>query len=144
MSKEKLKFAINLSSTHWSKTPDFKVVIGDTELAHGTCDGETEVQFYHELSEGEHELQIQLLNKEDSDCVQNADKTEIVKDMMLHINKIRIDNIDLEHIKHTCSTFVPADTEQHETLTECVDLGWNGTYILKFSSPFYIWLLENM
>jgi hypothetical protein len=144
MSKEKLRFNISLRSTHWDKKPEFVVTLNDTAITQGVCDGTEECSFYHELSEGDHELQIQLVNKEDSDCVQNEDKTEILKDMQLHIDSISIDNINLEHIKHTCSTFVPADSKQHETLSECVDLGWNGTYILKFTSPFYIWLLENM
>jgi hypothetical protein len=29
-------------------------------------------------------------------------------------------------------------------LDNCVNLGWNGTYTLKFASPFYIWLLEKL
>jgi len=144
MSNENLRFNITLRSTHWDKVPEYKVYVNDTLIDSGSCDKVTELDFHSEVAEGDHELRIELVNKTDADCVQSEDKTEILKDMQLHIDRISIDNIDLEHIKHTCSTFVPHDKNRHETLTECVDLGWNGTYILKFTSPFYIWLLENM
>lgn len=144
MNNEKLKFNITLRSTHWDKIPEYNIYVNDDLVQSGACDSLSQIELYKDISEGHNELRIELTNKTNSDCVQNEDKTEILKDMMLHIDKIRIDNIDLEHIRHTCSRFVPADPNEHETLEECVDLGWNGTYILKFTSPFYIWLLENM
>jgi hypothetical protein len=145
MSSENLRFDITLKSTHWDKKPMYSILIDDeVVVSELVCDQQDNQSFYKELSEGEHTLGIKLLNKENSDCVQNENKTAILKDMQLHVSSISIDNIELKHIKHTCSTFVPTDTRQHETLQECVDLGWNGTYILKFTSPFYIWLLENM
>ena len=141
---ENLKFDILLTSTQWGKVPEFNIYIDDNLIEHASCNERHESSFMHEIADGDHELRIELLNKTNDDCVQNADKTEIIKDMQLHVSNIKIDHIDLGLIRHTCSTFVPKDPEQHETLKECVDLGWNGIYILKFTSPFYIWLLENM
>jgi hypothetical protein len=34
--------------------------------------------------------------------------------------------------------------ELPESVKNCVNLGWNGKWILPFTSPFYIWLLENI
>lgn len=144
MNKETLSFKIKLGSTHWDKLPAYTISVDNDLVSEGQCNNESIIDFDHELSDGEHELRIQLVNKTNKDCVQNEEKTEILRDMQLHIQEIYIDNIDLGHIKHGCSEFIPDDKNQHETLKACVDLGWNGTYVLKFTSPFYIWLLENM
>lgn len=139
---EKLKFNIKLKSTMWDKVPEYKIYLNDTFISQGQCEQEETVEFTQDVYDGEQELRIELINKDNSDCVQD-DNGNIVKDMLLHIDYISIDNIDLEHIRHTGSVFEPKDPSR-ETLTQCVDLGWNGTYVLKFTSPFYIWLLENM
>ena len=100
------------------------------------------VEFECEIPEGDNTLEIKLLNKEDSDTVQNEDKSAIVKDMLLNVESLEIDDIDLDSLKWTASKFVPVDTTK-PTLESCVNLGWNGTYSLTFTSPFYLWLLEN-
>ena len=139
---ETLKFNIRLKSTMWSKVPEYKIYLNDTFISQGQCKQEETIEFTQKIQERDKEIRIQLVNKDNADCVQDSDGN-IVKDMLLHIDYISIDNIDLEHITHTGSVFEPKDPSR-ETLTQCVDLGWNGTYVLKFSSPFYIWLLENM
>ena len=63
--------------------------------------------------------------------------------MLLNIDSIEIDEIDISELKWSASEFV-ADDPNRPTLQECVNLGWNGSYQLKFTSPFYLWLLENM
>jgi hypothetical protein len=93
------------------------------------------------LEEQEHCLEIRLENKTNSDTIARGD--EIVKDMLLNIDSIEIDEIDLGEVKWNKSEFV-ADDPNRPTLKNCVNLGWNGSYQLKFTSPFYLWLLENM
>ena len=139
---ETLKFNIKLKSTIWSKVPEYKIYLNDTFISQGQCNQEETIEFTHEIQDGEQEIRIQLVNKDNADCVQDSDGN-IVKDMLLHIDNILIDNIDLGYIKHTKSEFHPEDPNR-DILKQCVDLGWNGTYVLKFTSPFYIWLLENM
>ena len=68
---------------------------------------------------------------------------KIVEDMLLEIESIEIDEIDLANLTHTKSHFIPDDRSLPE-LDMCIDLGWNGTWVLPFESPFYIWLLENI
>jgi len=143
MNKESLSFEVSLRSTHWRKIPHFKIFVNDTLIKEDSCDKSTSLKFNYAVEDGVNHLKIQLINKEDTDCVQNKDKTEILKDMLLHIDSISIDNVNLDHVIHTCSQFVPQDPSR-PVLKECVDLGWNGTYVLEFTSPFYIWLLENM
>ena len=105
--------------------------------------------FTCDLDEREHVLGIRLLNKEMSDTVQNEDKTAIVNDLLLNIVSIEIDDIEVGKCKWENSVFVldsPAEYNGQTVteLTRCVNLGFNGEYQFKFSTPYYVWLLENM
>jgi hypothetical protein len=91
----------------------------------------------------EHELRICLTNKTSQDTLENSDKTAILKDMLLNIESIAIDDIDIGHLIWTASEFLPQNPSR-PVLQQCVNLGWNGAYTLRFSSPFYLWLLERL
>jgi hypothetical protein len=141
---ETLNFKIELDVTFWDKKPEYKILLNDVEKSSGHIDKNTIIEFDTDLEDNaEHKLEIKLLNKEYTDTLQSDDKSEILKDMLLHVKQIMIDNIPLDYLIYSKSQYVPFDNS-HPTLDKCVDLGWNGTYILTFSTPFYIWLLENM
>lgn len=150
---EQLEIKLGISGTYWSKCPDFVISINGQELKSGTITAPSDTVEYHsfvcELEEQEHVLGIRLLNKEMSDTVQNEDKTAIVKDLLLNIVSIEIDEVELGPCKWKNSVFAidqPVEY-QGQTVTElkdCVNLGFNGEYQFKFSTPYYVWLLENM
>ena len=146
MSIETLKFKIGLSGTFWDKKPEYAVLINNQTVAEGSITGEEvqHIEFSADvLDESENSLTIRLENKDSTDTVQNEDKTAIVKDMLLNIDSIEIDDISLGTLLWSASTFIPDDSQFPET-KNCVNLGWNGSYTIKFNSPFYLWLLENM
>ena len=141
---EKLKFKIGISGTYWDKQPQWCFLIDQEIVVGGIASAETEyVEFECNLVEGKHTLSIALVNKTDSDTVENEDKTAIVKDMLLNIESIEIDSIPLEDLIRTKSEFVGFDSTR-PVLKNCVNLGWNGHWNLAFETPFYVWLLENM
>ena len=145
---ETLHFKIGLAGTYWDKHPEYSILINDVKVVSNTIDTPTGEQFYvefdHEIAEeGPCTLKIRLENKDWTDTVQNEDKTEIVKDMLLNIRSVEIDEINLGNLIYTKTQFVGDDPER-PVLDKCQDLGWNGAWILKFDSPFYIWLLENI
>ena len=145
--KETLHFKIELAGTYWDKRPAFSILINDTTVHQATVSTLSNesfiVEFDSELDEGDAELKIRLENKTWQDTVQNEDKTEILKDMLLNIRSVEIDEVNLGNMIHTKSTYIPDDV-QYPKLDNCIDLGWNGTWTIKFTSPFYIWLLENI
>jgi len=149
MSTEKLHVKIGLSGTYWDRRPEYSMLINDAKfVSHQKIGADTDVveyvEFDIELVEGnEYKLCVRLENKTDSDTVQNADKTAIISDMMLNIVSVELDEIDLGSLLHTHSQFI-GDDEARPVLDNCVNLGWNGTWTLAFTSPFYIWLLENI
>ena len=144
---ETLHFKIGLAGTYWAKQPEYSILINDTVYNTGTVTEATEETFYIEfdadVEEGPCSLKIRLENKDWTDTVQNEDKTAIVKDMLLNIRSVEIDEINLGNLIYTKTKFV-GDDPARPVLDKCQDLGWNGAWILSFESPFYIWLLENI
>ena len=76
---------------------------------------------------------------------------EIKKDQMLHIKSIEIDDINLGALVYE-GVYKPTypepwASEQNdlpETLKNVTQMGHNGTWTMSFTSPFYMWLLENL
>ena len=147
LEKETLHFKIGLSGTYWDKRPIYRVSLNNHIIEN--CEVEIAsdevfyVEFDREIEEGPASLTVRLENKANSDTVENADKTAIVKDLLLNIVSVEIDEIDLGNLIYEKTKFV-SDDPTRPTLEQCVNLGWNGTWILEFESPLYIWLLENI
>lgn len=152
MEKETLKFKVGVSGTYWDKKPHYTVWVDDTKIADKTISGHSNeveyTEFDVEIAEGPHEFKIRLENKSDRD-VEKDGHGNIVNDMLLNIESIAVDDIDLGQLKWSLSEFHAdhekiVNGEDMTTLKQCVNLGWNGAYIIKFDSPFYLWLLENL
>ena len=140
---ETLTFKVGLSGTFFNNVPAYSILLNSVKHASGKTVAGTEiVEFACDLEDDEeHLLEIRLENKTSIDTI--TENGEIVKDMLLNIDSIEIDGIELGELKWTMSEFV-GDNPDRPILQRCVNLGWNGSYRLKFSSPFYLWLLENM
>jgi hypothetical protein len=145
---EKLHFKIELSSTYWKKVPKYSVFFNDKIIVDrqqvSVLSGESFfVEFDQEVEEDtDCKLVIRLENKSSADTVLNTEKTEIIRDLLLHVKKIQVDDIDLAYLTFTKSYFDPDNEEPR--LDKCLDLGLSGSWCLEFQSPFYIWLLENI
>lgn len=148
MQEENLSFEINLTGTYWDKHPQFSVWLDDHVIIQSEIVSPAEqiVSFKRRVSEGVHELKIRLENKTNSDTV--VENGQVVKDMLLNINDITIDDISLGNLLWSAEYVLDKKqiykSQEIDHLDGCVNLGWNGTYTLKFASPFYIWLLEKL
>ena len=148
MQEENLQFKISLTGTYWDKKPQFSVWLDDHVVIQSEIASKSEqiINFERRITEGPHQLKIRLEDKTDTDTVIEND--EVVKDMLLNINDITFDDISLGNLLWSAEYILDkpqiykGQTIDH--LDGCVNLGWNGTYTLKFSSPFYIWLLEKL
>jgi hypothetical protein len=101
----------------------------------------------HEFSDadGEHTLRIRLKNKL-PEHTQIDDQDNIVSDALLSVTEILFDEIDCTQIvqelavyRHSLNGTGPEIEDQFFG-----DMGCNGTVELKFTTPMYLWLLENM
>jgi len=148
MNEEKLSFVITLSGTFWDRRPQFSIWLDDHAVIQSEIVSEAQqpVTFKHTINEGLHTLKIRLENKTSADTV--IENGEVVKDMLLNIDDITIDDISLGNLLWSAEYILDHPQEyKGQTITKldnCVNLGWNGTYTLKFASPFYIWLLEKL
>jgi hypothetical protein len=147
MTTETLNFEIEIGGTYWDRKPQYSIWIDDVKYLEGEVASASDefdtVKFSADLIDSKHVLKIRLENKQDSDTVQNDDKTAIVNDMLLNIGRIVVDEVDLGEIVYMQSKF-RGDDASRPTLTQCVNLGWNGSWELEFSCPFFIWLLETL
>ena len=148
MEHESLEFVVTVSGTYWDKKPQFSIWLDDQVIIQTSISSESQQphKFTRTIDEGEHTLKIRLENKSSSDTqIVNG---EVTNDMILNIDDITIDDISLGQLLWDAE-YVLDKPQQYNgkeitQLSNCVNLGWNGTYVLKFSSPFYIWLLEKL
>ena len=148
MNEEKLKFAVALSGTFWDRRPQFSIWLDDHMVVASeiVSAAQQEIKFERTIDDGSHTLKIRLENKTVRDTV--LENGSVVRDMLLNIDDIVIDDISLGNLLWSAEYILDNPQEyQGKTITKldnCVNLGWNGTYVLKFSSPFYLWLLEQL
>ena len=148
MQEENLSFKISLTGTFWDRRPQFSVWLDDHVVIQSEIASSAEqiVSFERRVDEGHHELKIRLENKTNADT--NIKNGEVVDDMLLNIDNITIDDISLGNLLWSAEYILDEKQmyqgKEIDHLDGCVNLGWNGTYVLKFTSPFYIWLLEKL
>jgi hypothetical protein len=101
----------------------------------------------HEISDddGDRELRFVLKNKQPGHTRVDA-QGNILSDAVLSITDISFDGVDCDYLISTLARYHhdyngsrdPVVDKFYETM------GCNGTVSLKFSTPIYLWLLENM
>ena len=159
MATEKLKFKLELYATMWDKPPHAEILLNDKSYFDGDITGTENkpdvIKFEHELEEGkEYKLTINRSGSDKSQTVVNENGDRL-KDQLLHIKSIEIDEIDLGALVYE-GVYTPrypepwatqqraAGVELQESFKYVTCIGHNGTWQFKFESPFYMWLLENL
>ena len=137
----------DLDSSDYNAQLGFDVLLNDnivfttehvTELTTITIDINDDV-------DAEHELKFVLKNKT-QDHTQVDEQGNILSDAMLSISNIAFDEIKLGHM-FIEQTVYHHDMNGSQDLTEFQfygSMGCNGYVSLKFATPIYLWLLENM
>ena len=105
------------------------------------------IAFVHDMSDddGEHQLRIVLLGKT-ADHTQVDEAGNIIKDATLQISTVTIDGIDVNQLflarcvyTHDFNGTQPKIEDTFHGVAGC-----NGTIVFEFTTPIYLWLLENM
>ena len=159
MATEKLKFKLGLYATMWDKPPHVEILINDQSVLikdiTGTEDKPDLIEFEYELEEEKsYNLIIKRSGKTKNQTIIN-EKGDILKDQLLHIKSIEIDEIDIGTLiyegVYTPQYPEPWATQQLEkgnelikSLKNATKMGHNGEWCFSFGSPFYMWLLENL
>lgn len=93
----------------------------------------------------ETELRLILKNKT-ADHTQVDNSGNIVTDANLIISDLKFDGIELGHLACKTSTYVHNFNGSGQLTQEKFygEMGCNGIATIKFTTPIYLWLLENM
>jgi len=101
----------------------------------------------HDLSDqdGEHELRFVLKNKLRKHTQLDADKN-IIKDASIRIDDIMFEDIDVTYLISTLAEYRHNFNGHGADTTDQFygEMGCNGTVSVKFTTPIYLWLLENL
>ena len=139
-------FSCRVDTTDELATLGLEIWLDDQQIFNTTHVNSTvECQTNFSDADGEHELRFVMKNKTIDQTQIDADGN-ILKDACLTINNVAFEEMDLGHL------FVEQTTYTHDfngTQAEITDefygvMGCNGTVSLKFTTPIYLWLLENM
>ena len=105
------------------------------------------IKFSHDINDddGEHQLRVVMSGKI-SDHTRVDEAGNIVKDATLQISNVVIDDIDVNQLflEKCVYTHNFNDTQPEIADTFHGVAGCNGTISFEFSTPIYLWLLENM
>lgn len=103
--------------------------------------------FEHELSDtdGQHELKFVMKGKT-AEHTKIDSAGQILQDARLVVTQVKFDQIELGQVFTELATYThdfngTGPTVQDRFFSE---IGCNGTVSLKFSTPIYLWLLENI
>ena len=103
--------------------------------------------FSHVMSDddGTHELKIVLKGKTD-DHTKIDDQGNITKDALISVSNIQVDELDITQVFHAQAQYHHDfnGTQEPTQVNFYRYMGCNGTVVLKFSTPIYLRLLENM
>ena len=96
-------------------------------------------------ADGEHTLELILKNKKETDTKIDTDGN-IVSDAVLTVSDLAFDEIKLGYMVNELATYIHNFNGTKELTQDTFHgvMGCNGTVSLKFTTPIYLWLLENM
>lgn len=151
---ELVEFKITLDSVWHNEPPKFEILLDDELIKSGVVTEREEhkeehiVSFKKEIYEGEHTLQIRLIEKQNYHTPVDNDGN-ILGDQLLNIKQIEIDEIELDYLFYCLGKYHKqvGDVKEYEVepLPDSYrNLGWNGEWRLHFTVPTYMWFLENL
>lgn len=137
----------NLDSSDYAAPLGFEVWLDDNQLVnidHVTESQQVSVEVDDD-ADGAHELRLVMKNKTQEHTVLD-DAGNIVSNAMLSITNIKFDQITMDYTFSKTSVYHHDFNGSAEAVEDKFfgDMGCNGSVSLKFSTPVYLWLLENV
>ena len=108
--------------------------------------GAQPMEISHDVNdaEGEHVLTITLSGKNEQHTIVD-DQGKIIQDLLVSVKEFFLDGIDISQLVwEKAQYFHDFNGSQEEIVDQFFgDMGCNGRIEFRFTSPAYIWLLEN-
>ncbi len=144
MTSEKISFEFDVVRTATHPDLEFTVWL-DGKAVHELESNSDHVKLEISDDAASHELVFELVGKRD-DHTQLDEQGKIVEDAVITVSNLVIDNIDVTDVFFSHSEYRHNFNGNGDAAVEkCYGvMGCNGTVSFKFSTPIYLWLLENM
>jgi len=141
---EKIKLKAVIDSEYFKNPPHLRISIGEDVLTDLPVTKETIIEKELLVEDDRlYKLNFTLHDKSKYDTVLENDN--IVKDTLIKIRKIELDDVDITSMlpinQDTFYYIHDGSTEKHAFYDT---MGVNGTSTVEFTTPFYVWLLENL
>jgi hypothetical protein len=122
-----------------------QIWIDSTRIFDQTLVETTPIEFDLPEDEAEHSLRFVMDNKM-PDHTQIDSNGNIVADSKLTVTDLAIDEILLDQLLFNLATYTHNSNGSGPEVQDKFygEIGCNGTVELKFTTPVYLWLLENM
>jgi uncharacterized membrane protein YkoI len=143
---DKITVTFNLASSNYTAALGFELLLDDKVLL--SIDHVKEsvpVSVEIDNDEGEHEFKFVMKNKTQEHTTIDDDGN-IVEDAVLSIANVTVDDIKLEHLFVEKSVYYHDFNGSQDSIKDKFFgvMGCNGYVSLRFTTPIYLWLLENM
>jgi hypothetical protein len=143
---EQITLGFTVASTDYSAPLGLRVSL-DQNIIYESNHVNAPVEIQHQLldDEGEHELTFEMFGKQPEHTTID-DAGNIVSDAVLNISTVELDGIDINYLFQQLTVYHHDFNGTQAAIEEkCYGtMGCNGTVRLKFTSPIYLWFLENM
>ena len=140
-----VKIACNVSTSNLLAKIGLEVWLDDQQLFDTNHVNDQQLEWSISEDEADHELRFVMKNKT-TDHTQLDEHGKIIQDSRITIQNLCFDEIELGQlfIDHAEYTHNFNGTKDIITDKFYGEMGCNGTVSLKFTTPIYLWLLENM
>lgn len=138
------RIEITLIGHYWDLIPEYAIYCDDKLICRKEIATATEiphVESFDYIGTGLSKLRIDFENKMTDQSVLNLDRTRLIRDMSLEVNKISIDGVEMDFIKHCVYTldqkymFNGVLTKEivYSELNKFINLGFNGSLRIDFN-----------
>ena len=143
---DKITVSFDLTSSDYAAALGFEVLLDDVSLL--SIDHVTEpmpVSLEILDDEAEHEFKFVMKNKTPEHTVVD-DNGNITKDAVLSVANVAFDDIELGHVFVDRAVYHHNFNGSQDAIEDKFfgPMGCNGHVSLQFTTPIYLWLLENM
>lgn len=143
---DQIMLSFTLTSTDYSVPLGMRISLDNNIIYENShVSSELPIQYCLPDDDGEHELIFEMFGKT-SEHTKINDAGDIVSDAMLSIINIEIDGLDMNYLAQTSTVYHHDFNGTQEPRIDGFygSLGCNGKAKFKFTTPIYLWLLENM
>lgn len=129
---------VTVSPIWWDELPEVSVFLGENKLFHDKISKDKVINFDVILPKGKNNLSVSFHNKKDSDT-----RLEEQKDKVIVVKSIEFFGIQSNRFIWEGKYYpeYPSHmTDQPNVLSSHNYLSWNGTWVLEFTLPIFMWI----